>query len=434
MTTPAVFGDARYRTIDEARIIAALVAEGWRYQVAKGEHVTAERQARAALERCVALGLPHRRSAAGGRLFDPAEASNFLKWAFKEKGEPIWPDQYLPSARREIWEAHQPAGDCIDAPPDLGSLADQRYAVTVRRSFNLAGRRPGERIRLRLPAPIEDTFLRDLAIEPLMPEESPVEVAIAPAQLDVRLRVPDADEITVGLRATFTAAAVIPDPSAQLDPAETALYTRPNEGLIKLSPRIRALAAELAGVDRDPLAMLRRFWAYLLDELAYGFIHYDAVDPAAPLDWVLDHGWYDCKFGAALLAALCRARGTPARMITGYLLREVSPGFHSWLEVWIAGRGWLPIDLASWSLSAGGRDADWRDYYFGRLDHRMTVERLPRLFTGPTAMWLPDAWHMHINLAQPGTDVMFESLDSGVLAYREHMDVVRLSPAEHGQE
>jgi hypothetical protein len=318
-------------------------------------------------------------------------------------------------------------------PPDLAVLPAHSYAVTIRRSFNLAGRRPGERIRLRLPVPIEDEFLRAPSFELLMPDDPPVEVAIGAAQLDVRLRSPDADEITVGMRATFTATAVIPTPSAHLDPAEIALYTRPNEGLIKLSPRIRALAAELAGADPDPLAVLRRFWAYVLDELAYGFIHYDAVDPAAPLDWVLDHGWYDCKFGAALLAALCRARGIPARLITGYVLREVSPGFHSWLEVWIAGRGWLPIDLASWSLSAGGRDTDWRDYYFGRLDHRMIVERLPRLFSGPTAMWLPDAWHMHITLGEPGTDVTFESLHSGGLAYREHMDVVRLSPVEQGQ-
>ena len=433
MTTPAVFGDPRYRSIDEARIVEALVSEGWRYEVAAGQRPAAEHEARVALERCIALGLPYRRSSAGGRLFDPAEASNFLKWAFKAKGERIWQDQFLPSARREIREAHRPTGDGIDTPPDLGALSAQRYAVTVRRSFNLADRRPGERIRLRLPVPLEDEFLRDLSLELLMPARTPVETTVAPARLDVLTTIAEEDEISIGVRATFTATAVIPAPAAAPDPAEFALYTRPSEGLIKLSPRIRALAAELAGADPDPSAVLRRFWAFMLDELAYGFIHYDAVDPAAPLDWVLDHGWYDCKFGAALLAALCRARHIPARLATGYLLREVSPGFHSWAEVWIAGRGWLPIDLASWSLSAGGRDTDWRDYYFGRLDHRMTVERLPRLFSGPTAMWLPDAWHMHITLAEPGTDVAFEELDTGALAYREHMDVVRLPPAEQGR-
>jgi hypothetical protein len=432
MTPSAVFGDPRYRTIDEARIIEALVSEGWRHEVAAGQRAAVEHDARAALERSIALGLAYRRSPTGGRLFDPFEASNFLKWGFKAKGERIWQDQFLGAARREIREAHPLTGNGIDTPPDLRALPTQRYAVTVRRSFNLAGRPKGERLRLRLPLPIEDRFLRDASIEPLMPTQIPVDTAIAPARLDVRLTVPEEDEVTIGMRATFAAAAVIPAPGGRLDPTERALYTRPSEGLIKLSPRVRALAAELAGADPDPLTVLRRFWAHLLDELAYGFVHYDAVDPAAPLDWVLEHGWYDCKFGAALIAALCRAQHIPARMITGYLLREISPGFHSWAEVWIAGRGWLPIDVAAWSLSAGGRDADWRDYYFGHLDHRMVVERLPRLFTGPAGIRLPDAWHMHINLAQPGSTVTFEDLATGALAYREHIEVVRLSPMAQG--
>ena len=46
MTIPPVFGEARYRTIDEARIIEAMVTEGWRYEVAGGRRGAAETAAR----------------------------------------------------------------------------------------------------------------------------------------------------------------------------------------------------------------------------------------------------------------------------------------------------------------------------------------------------------------------------------------------------
>ena len=428
MTIPPVFGEARYRTIDEARIIEAMVTEGWRYEVAGGRRGAAETAARAALEQCVGLGLPFARSPAGVRLFDPAEASNSLKWSFRALGEGAWEKQFLPTARRQIWEPHGPAHDGFDVPPRLSDLAPQRYAVTVRRTFNLSDLDVGARLRLRLPLPIEDAFLRDLAIEVLAPAETDVATTIAPARLDAVLAVPEKGEVSLGVRATFTAGAITPDPRARPDAQALALYTRPSEGMIKVSPRVAALAAELAGADADPMAILRRIWAFVLDALGYGYIHNDAIDPAAPLDWVLEHGWYDCKIGAALIAALCRARGIPARLVSGYVLCAASPGFHTWTEAWIDGRGWLPLDLSSWSLSAAGRDAEWRDFYFGRLDHRMTVERPPRLFSAPNPMRLPEAWQMLINLAEPGSDVIFEDLATGALICREHIEVERLAP------
>jgi len=62
------------------------------------------------------------------------------------------------------------------------------------------------------------------------------------------------------------------------------------------------------------------------------------------------------------------------------------------VEVWLDGRGWIPFDFLSWDLSRGGRDADWRDHFFGRLDFRMTTECLPRQFTGAIGIPIPELW------------------------------------------
>jgi hypothetical protein len=108
------------------------------------------------------------------------------------------------------------------------------------------------------------------------------------------------------------------------------------------------------------------------------------------------------------------------------MLQPAAPGFHTWFEVWFDEEGWVPFDLLGWSLSMGGRDAGWRDHYFGALDHRMAVERPPRLFGGPGAARLPRAWRMLASLGERGSEVVFEDVDTGALVYREFIEVERL--------
>lgn len=60
----------------------------------------------------------------------------------------------------------------------------------------------------------------------------------------------------------------------------------------------------------------------------------------------------DCTEHAVLLAALCRARKIPARVVIGLVYHPPSDGFayHMWTSVWIRDR-WLPLDA---TLGQGG--------------------------------------------------------------------------------
>jgi hypothetical protein len=349
---------------------------------------------------------------------------DFLHWAGLRGREHVWEERYVLTARRRAWEAYADRGEA--EPPPRSLLGPCRYRVRLGRTYNLAHRRPGERVSLRLPLPIEDAALGNLEVELFPTPDAGVETRISTACLDLRLAVPEDGQASIGATLTFTARPSPVGPGEPLTPAQAELFTRPNEGLIRVSDRIRALAADLAGGETDALAMTRRFWDFVMDGFACGSIHYDVLDPADPLDWVLEHGWCDCRTGSALLAALCRARGVPARTVTGYLLHEASPAFHTWVEAWIEGHGWLPFDLWGSDLSAGGRHQGWRDFYFGWIDHRMVVERPPRLFAGLGAARLPKAWHMLIAPAERGRMITFEAVDTGALAYREHIEVERL--------
>ena len=70
-----------------------------------------------------------------------------------------------------------------------------------------------------------------------------------------------------------------------------------------------------------------------------------AADVAASLEG-------DCTEHAVLLAALCRARGIPARVAIGLVYYPRISGFayHMWNEVW-SGDRWLPLDA---TLGQGG--------------------------------------------------------------------------------
>jgi hypothetical protein len=60
---------------------------------------------------------------------------------------------------------------------------------------------------------------------------------------------------------------------------------------------------------------------------------------------VVEHAEGDCTEHAVLLAALCRARGIPARVAIGLVYISAAQGFgyHMWNEVWIDG-GWVGLD------------------------------------------------------------------------------------------
>ncbi|MFX0168359.1 MAG: transglutaminase family protein [Candidatus Hodarchaeota archaeon] len=59
----------------------------------------------------------------------------------------------------------------------------------------------------------------------------------------------------------------------------------------------------------------------------------------------------DCTEYAALFAALCRARGIPARLISGFASTKKHWERHGWSEVWIRNH-WIPVD-PTWFGSVG---------------------------------------------------------------------------------
>ena len=278
-----------------------------------------------------------------------------------------------------------------------------------------------------MPLPRPGAYLREVEVV-ATPLGSSAEITQTEGRLEVRLGLPEDGIVSIGAELSFLATP--PADSAkpgQLNADQAELYLRPTEGLIRVTPRIQALADALAGAN-GPFAAVTAFWNYMIDELVCGAVHYDTVAAGAPGDWVLDSGWYDCQLGAAMLVSLCRARGIPARILSGHVLYRLAPTNHYWCEAWIDGYGWLPFDFLSWDLSAGGRDPAWRDHFARQVDYRMLTQCLPLEFTGPMSVRLPSAWQMTQVGAQSGIEIAFSDLADGSLVYSDHITVHPRSP------
>ena len=394
----------RYRTIPEARVIDILLLAGWAFELELGGCVEAITQTRSALERWIDLGLGFQRDGDGRRYFDPVEVVNFLIWTGRLGLDRFWADHYVNTGRALVVE---------HAQTDL----TKQLHLTLQRRFDLQQFEPGDRVRLRLPVPLDCAYVTDLTMSPVVAPSLSAMVSFDAGRMEVRLKTPATQAVEIGVNLNCTAAPACSN-LKQLTPAEEEIYRRPAEGIIRVSSRIQDLADALAGTIDKPWDILRSFWAYMMDHLWCGAIHYDQVPAEEACDWVLNHKWYDCQLGSALFVSLCRARGIPARMVSGNVLYRLAPTNHFWAEAWIDGYGWAPFDFASWGLSLGGVDAAWREHFFGKTDFRLVTQILPLTFTGPMSTRFPPAWHMVQTGVPGGVSIEFLELD-GRLIYED---------------
>jgi hypothetical protein len=122
----------------------------------------------------------------------------------------------------------------------------------------------------------------------------------------------------------------------------------------EITPRVRALAAEIAGraaTDYDKAVAVER---YLQRNLSYT-LEMESPGDREPLDhFLFERRKGHCEYFSSAMAVLVRALGVPARNVNGFLGGEwneydeyiaVRAGdAHSWVEVYFAGVGWVTFD------------------------------------------------------------------------------------------
>jgi hypothetical protein len=412
---PGIRAEDRYRTVSEKQIVEVLLVAAFVAELEAGQREQAATGIHSALEAWIKLGLGFRMSDSGERMFDPVEVVNRMKWAGYQGLDDFWINHFVATGRTFF-------GEWNSSPDEALSRLQKpvRFNMNLRRVFNLDGIEAGQKLRLRLPLPLEQSS-QHVEIEPIVSADLSARILRSDGRLDFQFAAPSEPTVEIAADISFTTDGRSRDDlPGHLASSRSDIYLRANEGLIRVTPRIEALARSLAETGHDRFEIANRFFHYIIDELMCGMVHYDQVDAEAPGEWVLDAGWYDCQLGSALFASMCRAYGIPARILSGHMLYRLAPGFHYWAEIWIDEKGWTPFDFLTWDLSKGGRDTAWRNCFAGAIDYRMVTQCFPLVFTGPMSVRFPAAWHLVNASCDGGMQIGFTELD-GKLIYCDHV-------------
>lgn len=149
-------------------------------------------------------------------------------------------------------------------------------------------------------------------------------------------------------------------------------YTSERERHIRFTPRLRALAARIAGDAATPAQKAERIFRYICEHYPWASAReYSTIDNIP--EYVVDNGHGDCGQVSLLFITLCRISGIPARFQSGFMMHPGAWNLHDWAEIYIEGTGWVPVDQSFGIPDYARSDAE-RRFFLGGIDSwRMVV-------------------------------------------------------------
>ncbi len=145
----------------------------------------------------------------------------------------------------------------------------------------------------------------------------------------------------------------------ELSPEFQERYLVDDDDLAMDTSIVRRAAEEAVGSETNLLRKMYSIRNYVYDELSYGIKPY--IDTP---DIVLERGVGSCGEYVGVLLALCRLNGIPCRTVGRYKCPPhaeqqgvpLQPDFnHVWLEFYIPGFGWLPMESNPDDLGRGSQ-------------------------------------------------------------------------------
>ncbi|MCX6893942.1 MAG: transglutaminase family protein [Verrucomicrobia bacterium] len=157
---------------------------------------------------------------------------------------------------------------------------------------------------------------------------------------------------------------------------------------VDTSPEVWRLAVDAIGDERDIWQQSLRLMAFVHSHITY---QSNSTQVHTHTREVLAQRRGVCQDFSHLMLSLCRSLKIPALYVSGYLATEIASATHAWMEVFIPGHGWQPLDPThnckpdeTYVKIAVGRDyadvAPIRGSYKGTTERTMDVTvRIERL-------------------------------------------------------
>ena len=101
--------------------------------------------------------------------------------------------------------------------------------------------------------------------------------------------------------------------------------------------------SEAVGTEKNPYWIARGILRYIHRKM-----HYERIGGWDVAPKVLDRGSGSCSEYSYVMISMCRAAGLPARYVGSLVVRRDEASyddvFHRWVEVYLPGIGWVPVD------------------------------------------------------------------------------------------
>jgi transglutaminase-like putative cysteine protease/sugar lactone lactonase YvrE len=166
-------------------------------------------------------------------------------------------------------------------------------------------------------------------------------------------------------------------------------------------PIIQDAVKAAVGTEKNPYWIARKIYNYIIANMFY-----ERVGGWNTAPTVLARGNGSCSEYTFVYISMCRAAGLPARYVGSVVVRGddscMDDVFHRWVEVYLPGYGWVPVD------PSGGDDVSPRDQAnsFGALTNRFLITT--QSGGGSTTM----GWTYNSNefyTCDPKTNIVFEN-------------------------
>lgn len=142
-------------------------------------------------------------------------------------------------------------------------------------------------------------------------------------------------------------------------------YTAEELPHICFTERVRHLADSIAGSEKRPFEIVRKFYLWFSDNIPWAGAQEYSIIPNIP-EYVIQNRRGDCGMQTFLLMSMLRYKGIPVRWQSGWKVPPEAKNLHDWCEVYFEGTGWVPVDV-SYGLQYS-ENKETREFYISGID------------------------------------------------------------------
>lgn len=262
----------------------------------------------------------------------------------------------------------------------MKSRGGASYRIHLKTTLRLeeTAERPGERIKIYLPIPVEYAQVKNFRLlavtiegkegsRPAREDEYTVADAAYP-QRTVCFHTVHQPGQAYSIEFSYETHMKYQRPEAdRVSDTQPSFYLQEEFPHIRFTEYLKQVTGEVVGKETNPLLKAQRIYDYITSHVMYSFVRSYITIPDIPQ--YVASGWKgDCGFQALLFITMCRIAGVPARWQSGLYVTPLSAGSHDWAQFYIAPYGWLFADCSFGGTAYREGNEERRQFYFGNLD------------------------------------------------------------------